>query len=195
MPVRIQRKRTKGWRMPAGAICVTRPGPYGNRWKIGDEVFSRKTGKMFTIETAAQAVAIFRQDLIEHLLDPQTRPAIRAKLAELRDHDLACWCVLSQPCHANVWLDFANRDVTAKPILIWPPKFPRSTIIVDLGREDREFRVVNPYNRDSLRGCPVDHQVLDPFSMADSILRARFWRIADGLDDCRQTLAIYEALR
>ena len=37
MPKRIQRKRTKGWRMPADAIYVGRPTKWGNPDKIGDE--------------------------------------------------------------------------------------------------------------------------------------------------------------
>src|SRR5947207_111781 len=34
MPQRIQRRRTKGWRMPAGAVSVTRPGPWGNPFVV-----------------------------------------------------------------------------------------------------------------------------------------------------------------
>lgn len=37
-PVRIQRKRTKGWRMPEGAISVCRPGPYGNPFVVTTKV-------------------------------------------------------------------------------------------------------------------------------------------------------------
>lgn len=29
-------------------------------------------------------------------------------LAELRGHDLGCWCPLDQPCHADVLLELAN---------------------------------------------------------------------------------------
>jgi protein gp37 len=29
---------------------------------------------------------------------------------ELRGKDLACWCPLDQPCHADVLLELANRD-------------------------------------------------------------------------------------
>ena len=35
MPVRIQRKRTAGWRMPATAIYVGRPTKWGNLWTPG----------------------------------------------------------------------------------------------------------------------------------------------------------------
>lgn len=33
-PVRIQRRRTKGWRMPAGAVYVGRPTKWGNPWRL-----------------------------------------------------------------------------------------------------------------------------------------------------------------
>lgn len=33
-----------------------------------------------------------------------------ADLAELRGRDLACWCPLDQPCHADVLLELANVD-------------------------------------------------------------------------------------
>lgn len=33
-PKRIQRKRTKGFRLPPNTVCVTRPGPLGNPWLI-----------------------------------------------------------------------------------------------------------------------------------------------------------------
>jgi len=33
-PVRIQRKRTKGWRMPENTISVCRPGKWGNPFKV-----------------------------------------------------------------------------------------------------------------------------------------------------------------
>lgn len=35
-PRRIQRKRTKGWRMPEGAVYVGRPTPWGNPFTVAD---------------------------------------------------------------------------------------------------------------------------------------------------------------
>lgn len=31
-------------------------------------------------------------------------------LTELRGKDLACWCPLDQPCHADVILEIANAE-------------------------------------------------------------------------------------
>lgn len=35
-----------------------------------------------------------------------------ANLAELRGHDLACWCPLDQPCHADVLIGLANGEAS-----------------------------------------------------------------------------------
>ena len=35
MPVRIQRRRTRGWKLPEGAVCVSRPSRWGNPIKVG----------------------------------------------------------------------------------------------------------------------------------------------------------------
>lgn len=38
VPQRIQRMRTKGWRMPAGALYVGRGTVWGNPWVVGSNV-------------------------------------------------------------------------------------------------------------------------------------------------------------
>jgi hypothetical protein len=54
------------------------------------------------IETAAQAVALFRTHVAKHLA--------RDIRATLRGKNLACWCKIGDPCHRDVLLDIANRD-------------------------------------------------------------------------------------
>lgn len=61
----------------------------------------------FTVEggrTALQAAQAFR-DLCS------ASPAWREMAAKLRGKNLACWCPLDQPCHADVLLELANREV------------------------------------------------------------------------------------
>ena len=41
MPERIQRKRTRGWRMPEGAVYVGRPTKWGNLFKVGEFYLDR----------------------------------------------------------------------------------------------------------------------------------------------------------
>lgn len=40
------------------------------------------------------------------------RRMVLDRLQELHGHDLACWCRLDQPCHADVLLELANADTT-----------------------------------------------------------------------------------
>ena len=46
-PTRIQRKRTKGWRMPPNTVSVTRPGWLGNPFKVADEIGEHDAKKLF----------------------------------------------------------------------------------------------------------------------------------------------------
>lgn len=100
--------------MPPNTVSVTRPGKWGNRWRIGDTAqrFSKeKICETFTIETAAQAVAVFREDFESHLSNPKASGVVRAALDDLRGKNLACWCKVGDPCHADVLLELANQPV------------------------------------------------------------------------------------
>ncbi len=90
MPQRIQRKRTKGWRMPEGAVYVGRPSKWGNPFAVGDDI------------AGLDATGFFAEFV-----------APKLDLRELRGKDLACWCRLDQPCHADVLLELANKEPSA----------------------------------------------------------------------------------
>lgn len=107
-PQRIQRKRTKGWRMPEGAVYVGRPTKWGNPYAVGHEsAFIGGTPVMGIEEplTRADAAELFRLALASGDLGFTVNDA----RAELRGKDLACWCPLDQPCHVDVLLEVANR--------------------------------------------------------------------------------------
>lgn len=90
MPMRIQRKRSKGWRMPANAVYVGRPTEWGNPFRTPP--MNREA-----------AIAHFREWIKKQ---PWLRPE---RIREhLRGKDLACWCPLDQPCHADVLFEIAN---------------------------------------------------------------------------------------
>jgi len=59
------------------------------------------------IEAVGKAVAMFRFRLTTDITS--CRLAIADELAELRGKNLACWCPLDQPCHADVLLELANQ--------------------------------------------------------------------------------------
>jgi len=109
MPKRIQRKRTKGWRMPEGAVSVCRPGKWGNRFKLGGEylVTDEQGIRTVVVKNAQEAVDLFREWLRN---DEVGRELARRAREELRGKDLACFCHPSQPCHADVLLQVANTE-------------------------------------------------------------------------------------
>ena len=95
MPERIQRRRTKGWRMPEGAVYVGRPTKWGNLFPKGPVVFG------FAI---VDEVMEFRLLVTGEGQWPYQKEA----QSELKGKDLACWCPLDQPCHADVLMEIAN---------------------------------------------------------------------------------------
>ena len=126
MPQRIQRKRTKGWRMPEGAIYVGRPTRWGNpftivnahrqgwviyddRDRLGLAPAGQSTSDGFIAafatreEAQRHAVRLYRK----WLLGSQARVSDLQPI--LAGHDLACFCQPSWPCHADVLLELANR--------------------------------------------------------------------------------------
>ena len=94
MPKRVQLSRRKGWRLPPGTVNVARPGPWGNPFRVGDV---GPDGAV--VVTRADAVALYRR-----LVDA---PPAGHRHEELRGQDLACWCPLDEPCHADVLLERA----------------------------------------------------------------------------------------
>ena len=98
-PIRVQLRRTKGWRMPENTVSVARPGPYGNPYKVGDP---DQNGMGMA---ASDAVAAFRA-----LVTSDNRWLDR--IAALRGRNLACWCRPGDWCHADVLLELANSPST-----------------------------------------------------------------------------------
>jgi hypothetical protein len=115
-PVRIQRKRTKGWRMPPNTVCVTRPGKYGNPYIVEhkDGVWGVSICGIWKpcpdienptrADAATWAVSLFRA----FVLSSQDLAATLRR--ELRGKNLACFCAPDKPCHADVLLELANPD-------------------------------------------------------------------------------------
>ncbi len=133
-PKRIQRKRTKGWRMPEGAVYVGRPTLWSNPFKL-------EQAKGWPRWGGAPPWHIVGPDGRLHFAEDDGKPIIGREAASRHDRrlaagkavelyvevlrifepeedefwtpivgrDLACWCPLTQPCHADVLLEIANR--------------------------------------------------------------------------------------
>jgi len=115
MPKRIQRKRTKGWKMPENTIYIGRPGKFGNPFTAKG---CRDAGYSGTDrEINERCVKAFRAWLCsKHWREnwdgeesERRRQAILDSLHELRDKNVADWCKEGDPCHGDVLLELANR--------------------------------------------------------------------------------------
>lgn len=178
LPDRIQRQRTKGWRMPEGAVYVGRPTIYGNPFHLntphalmrmpgaadrnaeaeyegrisahgarhdyfhpGGEVTRCTVRYMTPAESVEHYRRLLTGDLTPAMRSAGHRPGLRGHnrgrgayrvteadvVRDLRGRDLACWCPLDQPCHADVLLSIANADVefnalheVGAPVRYWP---------------------------------------------------------------------------
>ena len=97
--------------MPKDAVYVGRPSRWGNTARVGDCADCRMgehEGPHHPM-TAADAVQNYRE-IEEAMIWAESQVINPVDLYEdLRGRDLACWCPLDQPCHADVLLELANR--------------------------------------------------------------------------------------
>lgn len=136
-PVRIQRKRMKGWKMPPNTVSVTRPGPFGNPFDFrssdccwlalsygcrGDRLGRQEASvkafrewiepherrKLVRMERGIQ----FGNDDKNVQIGPRfivgPPPSLDMIREKLRGKNLACYCKPGEPCHADVLLEIAN---------------------------------------------------------------------------------------
>ena len=128
-PQRIRLSRAKGFNLHAAslacngcpALSVARPGKWGNPYRIGDTVdkpgFDDDSQKVEVTDQAV-AVALFRE-WMDPALKQRGAAVLHVALDELRGNNLACWCELGTPCHADILLALANRELARG--LVAPP--------------------------------------------------------------------------
>lgn len=130
MPQRIQRKRTKGWRMPADTIYVGRPTIFGNPFRVFGEneyvycdashirtvltpwiVYDHQQDIHRHPATSDMVVELYRAWVTGEIAPGHVVPcaADEAAIHRLRGKNLACFCPLGKSCHADVLLELANR--------------------------------------------------------------------------------------
>ena len=109
-PIRIQRRRSRGWKMPENTVYVGRPGKWGNPWGNYDtfemyaRIFAEKISDFETVQKWNKDPSCF---------DDYQRQVRRVfnmvrDIRELRGKNLACWCKNNERCHADVLLRIAN---------------------------------------------------------------------------------------
>lgn len=106
MPQRVQRRRVRGEPgLPPGAVYVGRPTRWGNPFIVGKwqvPPICRYFPEPIFVRDRAHAVRLYRRWI--------TGSVVRCTdvVPILGGHDLACWCPLDVPCHADVLLELAN---------------------------------------------------------------------------------------
>lgn len=115
-PERIQLRRSKGWRKPVDAVVVARPSRWGNpcRWVPQPTLDLETMTRSPADPTEARRLSVI--GFVAMLTDPDARainnyPSDEEIRRELASRDLACWCPLPDPCHADVLLAIANGTV------------------------------------------------------------------------------------
>ena len=106
--------------MPPNTVSVARPGRWGNPFDVS------LVGRERAVSAFRDLMSgFFSGPAFADLTDAQFKQIYDAKMAFERRHgfylgahacnelygkNLACWCALDQPCHADVLLEFANGD-------------------------------------------------------------------------------------
>jgi hypothetical protein len=78
--------------MPENAVSVTRPGKWGNPFKIGDP----------GLKTIKDVLECYRNYITMHIKDGAL------DISELKGKDLACWCKEGEDCHGSILLEIVN---------------------------------------------------------------------------------------
>lgn len=137
-PIRIQRKRVKGWKMPPNTVSVTRPGKWGNPFD-----FRSSDCSFLALSYGCRGDRLGRQEAsvraFREWIEPQPKgcrtvryergisfgndktmvqigprfvvgpaPSIKIICEELAGKNLACFCEPGEPCHADVLIELAN---------------------------------------------------------------------------------------
>lgn len=121
LPVRVQRKRTKGWKMPTNTVYVGRGTKWGNPYKVVENMVYEKDGawelkvncaneeeaKKTCLELYTNYLLPYKHgdDLDLFFFSNSMYELIKL---ELKGKNLACFCPLSEPCHADILLRLAN---------------------------------------------------------------------------------------
>lgn len=90
IPTRIQRKRTKDWKMPSNTLYCGRPTMWGNPYSN---------------------VTLYRKWLLGNIDNhKQKRDNVYKNIVSLLKYDyLACWCPLTKECHVDILIYLLNN--------------------------------------------------------------------------------------
>ena len=103
-PIRVQLSRKKGWRMPPNTVSVARPTKWGNPFIVGGNPSRFSIKLPDHCDTISDSIECYR-----YYAKQWGFVTKNCWLSGLRGKNLACWCPLDHPCHADVLLEMANK--------------------------------------------------------------------------------------
>ena len=106
LPIRVQRRRTKGFKLPINTVCVTRGTKWGNPFIVGIHGTKEECLKSFKILCSGYLCMSISKPTID--TQKKYMETIKNNLQELRGKNLACFCSLKDDCHADLLLEWAN---------------------------------------------------------------------------------------
>lgn len=107
-PVRIQLSRTKGWKMPPNTVKVDRSTKWGNPMRVGEAILAAGKHVGDDGRSPLELRSASAEDCVNYFRKTFGRlPS--GSFAPLRGKNLACWCKIGEPCHADVLLELANQ--------------------------------------------------------------------------------------
>jgi len=107
-PKRIRRSRAKGWTLPDNAVIVDRTSRWGNPFVVSKDGTTAQCVRWYAM--LLQGYLVMGKDNCD--TQDAAFKVLRAEADKgwptLKGKDLACWCALDKPCHADVLLHAAN---------------------------------------------------------------------------------------
>jgi len=120
-PIRLQRKRSKGFKLPPNTVCVNRGTRFGNPFRV-EYMHSGWWGVKTSIDgyvdilvnncrPAYETKELAVLDAVKcHKIVIESSMLIRNDIViSLQGYNLACFCPLDSPCHADILLKIANE--------------------------------------------------------------------------------------
>ena len=104
-PKRIQRKRSKGWRIPENTVYVGRGSKYGNQFKIGADGDANQCIAKYMEYRFPYTHHGEHNSMQDFML---SKANLQEATKDLRGKNLACWCKIGDPCHADSLLEIVN---------------------------------------------------------------------------------------
>ena len=104
--IRVQRKRTKGFKLPENTVCVTRGTKFGNPFKVGDPLIPTNKEAVSLYKNWLNLQQVYYNIMADKYFEPPTEADI---VKALRGKNLACYCGLDEFCHADILLKIANE--------------------------------------------------------------------------------------